>query len=261
MASVPYNAQRFEIGRVFSATFATIGRNAPLYFGFAFLISGLPAILFQYFLLTGVSGGRVSPDHLANFYSHFAMVFVPYWLFAVVVGTLLQTFIARATVEDLTGNQPSIGECFSASASVLPQAIGIALLVAIASGFAMLLLIVPGVMLWLGWCVAIPVVVQEREGVFDGMSRSRFLTRGSRWALFALFLILAILVWIVQLVVGFAGGLSTFLVGPYIGGALGAGIASTVSVVIMNTAAAAAYVELRQAKEGTGIDELAQVFA
>lgn len=63
---------------------------------------------------------------------------------------------------------------------------------------AMLALIVPGIILWLGWSMSVPVLIQERRGVFGSMSRSRALTKGNRWSLFGLFLILVIIAMVIQ---------------------------------------------------------------
>jgi uncharacterized membrane protein len=255
--------QNFDIGRVFNMIFAVAGRNAVLYLGLGFLVGGLPQMIFQYFLvtgMTGVAGGR-DPAAVLSFYSHFGWVLALFWLVMVVLSALLQASLSRATVEDLSGRRPGYGESLSVALSVLPQAIGISLLVAIGSSLAMILLIVPGIILWLGWCVTTPVLVQEREGVFGSMSRSRELTKGSRWALFALFLIIVIVIWVLKIVLGLVFGLSVQVVGPFIGPALTAGISSTISTVALATASAASYVELRQVKEGSGIDELAQIFA
>lgn len=261
--TAPYQSDRLEIGRVFSMTFAVIARNALLFFGAGLVVSGIPAVLFQYYLASSMTaiGGSTSPDQILMIYSHFGLFFLPYWVFTVAVGTLLHAGIARAAIEDLGGRRPGLRDCFFSAVGVLLPAIGVALLIGIGSALGMLLLVVPGVILWLGWSVAIPVLVGERGGVFESMRRSRTLTRGSRWAIFALFLILVLVVWIVQIVVGLVGGLTVAFAGAYLGTALASGVASGLSTVLMTTAAATLYVELRRVKDGTGIDELARIFA
>ncbi|WP_348640382.1 ATP-binding cassette domain-containing protein, partial [Mesorhizobium sp. M2D.F.Ca.ET.226.01.1.1] len=69
---------------------------------------------------------------------------------------------------------------------------------AVGAGIGLVLLIVPGIILWLGWSMAVPVLIQERLGVFGSMSRSRVLTKGNRWSLFGLFLILIIIAMVIQ---------------------------------------------------------------
>jgi uncharacterized membrane protein len=119
-----------------------------------------------------------------------------------------------------------------------------------------MLLIVPGIILLLRWSVAVPVLVQERRGVFGSMKRSRELTKGSRWALFGFWIILIIAVIVIQLVLSqvvMVFGVTTALI-------LDALVTSVVSVVT-SVAPAVSYVELRQVKEGTSVDELAEIFS
>ncbi len=133
---------------------------------------------------------------------------------------------------------------------------GIGLLVALASGLASIALLVPGIILWLGWSVAVPVLIQERLGVFGSMSRSRVLTKGSRWALFGLFLILIIIAMVIQSVMA--------MVVVFVGGTVAAVVAALVQTVVsmvVSVATAVSYVELRQVKEGTSVEELAEIFS
>jgi len=104
--------------------------------------------------------------------------------------------------------------------------------------------------------MAVPVLIQERRGVFGSMSRSRALTKGSRWSLFGLFLILIIIAMIIQwgmlLVLVLFGGIIA---------EIGAALVQTVVSMMLSIATAVSYVELRQAKEGASIDELAEIFS
>jgi len=85
---------------------------------------------------------------------------------------------------------------------VLLPALGIAILVGLGVMVGLTLLIVPGIILFLRWCVAVPVLVQERQGVLASMGRSAALTQGNRWALFGLFLIVVIILIVAQFIVG-----------------------------------------------------------
>lgn len=263
MATASFEPQKFNIGHVFSTTFAVIGRNAPLYLGLAFIISGLPQILFQYLVmstLVATAGRPDGVDMMTQMYGKMGY-FALSWIVLLLLGALLQSALSRATIEDLGGRQPSFGESLRVAILVLPQTIAVSLLVGLGAGVGTIFLLVPGIILWLMWCVSIPVLVQERAGVFGSISRSSELTRGSRWALFGLFLIVVVVVWLISVVIGLIGGLSTAMLGSFIGTIVGAGITATISAVLMTTVAAASYVELRRTKEGTGVEELAQIFA
>jgi hypothetical protein len=74
--------------------------------------------------------------------------------------------------------------------------------------------------------------------------------------LFGLFLILLIVAWVIQwgmlLLLVFFGGIVAVA---------GAALVQTVVSMVLSIATAVSYVELRQAKEGASIDELARIFS
>src|SRR3546814_8344703 len=57
-------------------------------------------------------------------------------------------------------------------------------------------------MLFCMWAVVAPALVEERTGVFGAFGRSRELTKGARWKVFGLELILLVAMWIVTLMFG-----------------------------------------------------------
>src|SRR3546814_19979116 len=57
-------------------------------------------------------------------------------------------------------------------------------------------------MLFCMWAVVAPALVEERTGVFGAFGRRRELTKGARWKVFGLELILLVAMWIVTLVFG-----------------------------------------------------------
>lgn len=262
MATVsPSFQENFEIGRVISLTFGVIGRNAPLFFGLAFLVNGIPQMGLQYFQLQTLSLGQpgVVPDAgaLTTYFTFFGL----FILFAIVFGGLLNAMLCRAAIEDLSDRRPQWGECFATALSVLLPLIAMGIVSSLAIGVGLMLLIVPGIYLALGWAVAVPVLVQEREGVFGSLSRSRALTKGSRWRLFAMFLVVFVVLWVMQIPLGMLSLLGASIGPAYLAPAISAGISGTLSSVFTTTIAAVSYIELRRIREGTSIDELAQIFA
>lgn len=250
---------RFEIGRVFNNTFAVIGRNIGLCLGLAALFAGVPTLLVRFWtqpqidvMLHGNPGAMADPH--AMFRNSYLSLIAG--LVSFVLTLLLQSSLVRATIEDLNGRRPSFGDCLQIAIRFLLPTLVIGLLVALGSALAMLALIVPGIILWLGWSMSVPVLIQERLGVFGSMSRSRALTKGNRWSLFGLFLILMIIAMVIQwgilLVVVLFGGIVA---------QLGAALVQTVVSMVLSIAAAVSYVELRQVKEGASIDELAKIFS
>ena len=249
---------RFEIGRVFSNTFAVIGRNIGLCLGLAALFAGLPNLVTQLARPAAHAAGDpanlalATTDHKLGYFVGFAVVLIVYVVFSL----LLQSSLVRAAIEDLNGKRPTFADCIRIAIRYLLPTLGIGLLVGLGVGFASIALLVPGIILWLGWSVAIPVLIQEQLGVFGSMSRSRALTKGSRWSLFGLFLILIILALVIQsmsavVVYLFHGIIAAFL----------AALVQTVVSMVISVATAVSYVELRQAKEGTSVGELAEIFS
>ncbi|MDX8528694.1 hypothetical protein RFM68_29905 [Mesorhizobium sp. MSK_1335] len=250
---------RFEIGRVFSNTFSVITRNIGLCVGLAALFSGLPALLIRLWTQPQIDAmmqrapGTIA-DPGAMFRNSYLTVIAG--LISFVCALLLQSALVRATIEDLNGKRPSFGDCVQIAIRFLLPTLAIGLLVYFGSILAMIALIVPGIILWLGWSMSVPVLIQEGRGVFGSMSRSRALTKGCRWSLFGLFLILIIIAMIIQwgmlLVLVLFGGIIA---------EIGAALVQTVVSMVLSIATAVSYVELRQAKEGASIDELAEIFS
>lgn len=91
----------------------------------------------------------------------------------------------------------SIGVAFSSARSSMFRVALITLAIGIAAGIGLIFLIIPGIYLWLMWSLAIPITVLEGGGLNSSTTRSKVLTRGSRWRIFViyvLFIVLAIIV-------------------------------------------------------------------
>jgi len=132
----------------------------------------------------------------------------------------------------------------------------LALLMGILGGLAALLLIVPGLIVMTMWFVSTPACVVERTGPWTSMKRSAALTKGHRWKVFGLLLLLILLSLIVagllQLVLMQAGSTILVLLGTLLWGALWT---AYYSIAVVTT-----YHDLRVAKEGIDIEQIASVF-
>ena len=118
-----------------------------------------------------------------------------------------------------------------------------------------ILLVIPGIMLWVRWVISSPVCVIERIGPIASLKRSAQLTDGNRWPLFGLYVFLVALGLVPQLV----SSLLTLIGGRVVGlfaslvlqGAI-IGYAYCLSVTV--------YEELRSVKEGIGNPAVGAVF-
>ncbi|HEV2727930.1 MAG TPA: hypothetical protein VGV34_06525, partial [Solirubrobacterales bacterium] len=116
------------------------------------------------------------------------------------VAATLYYGIAAVLVRDVRAGDrgASIGEAVRAVLPALGPLVGAGLLSGLGIG-AGSLLIVPGIYLATIWAVIAPVIVVERQGVFESFGRSRKLVRGNGWrvlgalAVALLFTLLALL--------------------------------------------------------------------
>ncbi|TPI13932.1 hypothetical protein FJW06_11495 [Mesorhizobium sp. B4-1-3] len=287
MASIASGrSETFSIGRAFSNTFSVIGRSFATLTAIVGLFSMLPALLYNIWNFTQVARMTGSGD-IATFerstIGTYGVVSLVAGLVLLALAFLAQAALVRATIEDLNGKRPAIGDCIQIALRSFFPTLGTGLVIILALVLAVLVLgvvamiipIVGGVIALLGmvpiamWLisisVAVPVVVQERPGVFAAISRSRTLTKGSRWRIFFLFLVIGIAAMALQVIFTLlfqaavlSGGVTTRGI---IVGAVGSSLLSTIFSAVISVAIAVTYVELRRVKEGTSVDELAEIFS
>ena len=115
-----------------------------------------------------------------------------------------------------------------------------------------------GVRLW----VTVPAIAVEQPGVLAALWRSWNLTKGHTWRLFGVLLVMWLGTLAMSMVAGIViGVLSVF--GGVTGIFVGQGLNILISIIanaLFAVAAAVAYVELRRAKEGFGLEDIAAIF-
>jgi len=248
--------ERFRIGRVFGDTFRVLGRNFVLYAGLAAIFSGIPSFLYG---LLSESKANLYTSTSEQVSRHVFGVLIAFVIY-LVLALILQAALVRATIEDLNGKQPTFGDALSRAFALLLPIIGLSILMSLGIGLGFALLFVPGIYLAVRWSAAVPVLVHEQRGIFESMKRSSELTKGSRWRIFGLYIVLFIAIWFLELVLGLLVAVVTPLLGAVIGALLMAILSAGVSL-ILTIAVAVAYVELRYVKEGADVSELAEIFA
>jgi hypothetical protein len=180
---------------------------------------------------------------------------------------MLQAALVHGTVAYLNGRKASFGSCLSTGVRVFFPMIGISFLVGWGIILGLILLIIPGIMLAMRWIVSVPVRVTEGPGILSALGRSAELTRGHRWSIFGL----VVMLFLAQIMLQAAAAPFTGAFGPQTAAtvsmtslAMSEGVNLLVSAVIaMFTAVGAAsiYYELRSIKEGIGPEQLAAVFS
>jgi magnesium-transporting ATPase (P-type) len=123
-------------------------------------------------------------------------------------------------------------------------------------GLAILVVTIPGLILFTMWFVGLPACLVERLGPWTSLRRSRELTKGYRWKVIALALLLPVV----------DAGRSkvivpvlTDLAGP-IAGLTGQLIWTGVTVAFTGIVFAVTYYDLRVIKEGVDIEQITAVF-
>jgi hypothetical protein len=272
--------ETFRIGRVLSESFATMGRNLPLCGLLVLIFDVVPTVGFRLWSWALIEHGVPKASSQA-------------WILAIVhavsnmgLAGMLQIAVAFMVMEDSRGREPKLRDCMAVAGKRMLSAAVVGLIAnavlnnsgliywrAIGSPFRLLghipLLLgdgilmagvavasIPGIVLWVRWFVAIPVIERERPGILKSLGRSRDLTKGSRWSL-AMF-------WLAT----FGAVLPAFLISRYWVRPLGA--TSRVSFDELTVAAdsfvtavvmAVTYVELLRVKEGIAVEDVTRIFS
>lgn len=247
MASQPAN---FSIANVFTNTFGVIGRNPALFLGLSLIIVGLPQLLF------GLLYTPQTADPTAMFTDPTLVVttMVGYVLF-LFLSIVLQASLIVASANDLAGRPVNFGVCVSRAVAKLFPLIGLGFLISFGVGLGFLFLIIPGIILYLMWMVAVPVLMVENTGVIEALDRSRALTKGSRLKLFLLIIVFFVFSMIIAIPFGLISTISTSLtliVSAFVG---------ALSAAVGAAGIASVYLELRGSREGASSQDLANVFS
>lgn len=122
---------------------------------------------------------------------------------AIVLSTFYQGMVVELVADVQDGRRDSsVGQLFRGVAPIVLSLIGLALVVGVGIMIGLVLLIVPGLILWTIWSVAAPSLVIERKGVFAAMGRSRELVRGHGWQVFGVILVVLVLALLAGILVG-----------------------------------------------------------
>ncbi|HEX8238470.1 MAG TPA: hypothetical protein VF574_01895 [Allosphingosinicella sp.] len=256
--------RRVSIARVFSRAFGTIGSNPVTTLGIGFLFGALPSLLAAY---------AVQQIRAESFVGLGAAATIAIGLFSLLVSILLgivaQGVLVRVTVAFSEGRKASLAESAMAGLRVALPLFLLGVLNAIGLALGFLLLIVPGVILYLMWSVAAPALVEERLGPIEALGRSRYLTRGARWQIFGLTLVVLIVYWMASgLVAAFTiasyGGIAEVAAsaaeGPSFGQLAINAVVATVYSAVSGVIQPSLYVELRDWKDGPRTEALAEIF-
>lgn len=235
-----YEPARFSVGLALSRAIEVLFQN----FFTIFLISALATVPLAIFTWLEYHGLQ----------RHGAAAF-----FTVVINgvfsALREAMIVYATFQALRARGINPAESIARGLQRFWPVFWASVLVGIITGVGFLLLVVPGLIALCVWYVTIPACVVERLGPTESMSRSSDLTAGYRWPIFG-----AVLVVVIADIAVSAGinamlrpeTLVAYVIVYFAWEALVRAYESVLSTII--------YHDLRVAKEGIDIEQLAAVF-
>jgi hypothetical protein len=203
MSEISMASGKLNVGGVFNQAFATL-QAKPLFFVFTGLMFGIAHLALSRSGINGPDPSAISPG----------LVLVGI-LLLLVLGAITQILAARAT-EGPLGTNASLDFAPAVQAALprLPNVIltTLALLFLVLLGFVALIL--PGLVILLMLCVALPAFIPENLSPIAALKRSRELTRGNRWRLLGLVLLNGLILIGVGVVVSLPLGLASTLPGP-----------------------------------------------
>jgi hypothetical protein len=255
-ASLPagrFREGEFRVGNVFSRAWSVFSGNF-LTFMVVTGIASLPPLLFPK-PVPGAPYGNIG----MTIFTLFLMI---------VLGTLSQAIVLYGAFQDMRGRPVSLADCFRVGLHRFLPIVGLAIIMGLGVMFASFLFIVPGFIIYMMWFVATPVCVVEQLGPIRSLGRSRELTKGHRWKLFGLCLLILvpalIIGTIIVAVMAILAGTGSLLGLP---GALASPLGQLVNLIWSAAWGAfyavlivVTYHDLRVAKEGIDTDQIAAVF-
>ena len=256
MSTVLHDA-RFSVGQVFSLSFSVFFSNIVPFMILGFLLF-LPSLLISLFF----------PEFVVGATGQLGTILFPILEF--ILQILLMATLIYGTVSQLRGNRRPFTDSLTNSIGLVPPVFLISILLGIGLGVGFVLLVVPGLILLTVWWVTIPAAVVERPGIFRSFSRSAELTKGHRWAIFAIVVLVFLASFAIEFVLlsalvpggmGVFGGNVPYLsyadLNPYL---IGSWIVGVITAAFQAVLAGVSYTLLRTEKEGTDINQIAAVF-
>ena len=249
----------FRIGQVVARTFSVLFRNIVPFFLLALIFTLLIYGMVLGLAFLGFDAAMENPEAIqfsAGFFVAIGAMMIGYF----VLYYLLTSTIVYGTVQDLRGERASVASCIGRGLAQIGPVVAVALILSVMVWTGFLFLIVPGIILICVYGMAIPVAVVERPGIMASLTRSAELTRGNRWRIFGVILVIFAIQALAGILIGLPlaflteEGLGTTLLGilDFVLQAFAAALNAVVIAVI--------YHDLRVSQEGADSEAIAAVF-
>ena len=249
-----YELKELNTNEIFSTAFNLYLDNFVPLFLIA-VVSGLPGFLYsQYNMHRVLSGEAMGPS--------FGMLIT---LLVTTVGYTLGTGLTIELVsKKFLGKSQTMGEYISNITPFLLPIVGLAILEGLVVGLGFLLLIIPGVVLYMGLSLSSQVLIIERSGVVDSMKRSWELAKGHKGEIFGFLFVMGLITFAISAVLKFV--LMPMLdLGNIQSNLMAHGIVDYLFSAVINPMASCLliliYFNLRIKKEGFGLEHMVDQFS
>jgi len=270
------NLKKFDFGRMMSRTFRGALYCAKAFWFPLLLLFGVPTFLMSLWPLLLPDGAY--NDLITNGdFDGFADIFTPVviigaiilYLAYIAITAILYVAISYNIYGFYNDNIPSFKASWQRGLSRFWVIIGSMILFLLGVMFGFILLIIPGLLLMLGWYLATPILAMEDTGPVDTLARSWNLSKGSKRWILLFFVVLGVISAILQTIFGLIampfgnqalalleGGSTIF----WVLSALGAALSQFFIMFLTIAGLTSIYYEIRDLKEGVSQDRLSAVF-
>lgn len=256
---------RFSIGRVLRDSFVVFFRNILLFGGVALVVRLLS-------LFAPVAASFPDPNGSMNW-----VAFCLARGLDLVISGLTEAAIVFAAFQCLRGHRAGAGDVAHGMRSAVPIILagviyGIPLYASdvieamfpgqdLLAGTLTLAAVAVAIVLAVIWWVYAPVIAIEGKGVFASLGRSAQLTKGRRWAVVGVYVVVMIAVVVPLIVIGSTTSLSGALTASplTLSGAIGF-VFYALTTAFYTVLVTVAYFHLRIEKEGGGVEDIVRVF-
>jgi hypothetical protein len=187
----------------------------------------------------------------------------PLWIATMVLGLVANAFAVASTTSLVSaaylGHSITPNVALARAAGVIGRLIAVSFIFAVSVGVGLVVLIIPGVVLWCGLILSsVALVLEQPLGPMAAMSRSWELTKGFRWKVFVTMFVAYLFLLIPTLIVGVIAGIGAFVgTWPPMVTAVLTGVLQVFAYPFLYVVFTVLYYDLRVRKEGYDLELLA----
>jgi hypothetical protein len=229
----------FRVGHAVSQAWSVLSRNFLIFFAVT-AVAAIPVAA------TGTVADPLQVLHLEGFGPFLGLVLSP----------LSQAVVLYGAFQDMRGRRVDLGESMWVGLRRFFPVVGVAICVTLLGLLGLLAFVVPGLICFTMWFVATPACVVEGRGASASITRSADLTRGHRWKIFGLMVLLYVSDAIMDGAIDRTLTLAESGIPAFVGHVIWSGIWGAFYAILV----VVTYHDLRVAKEGVDIEQIVSVF-